>query len=125
MRRREFIAVVGAAAAWPQAARAQQPAMPVVGILHILSPDASYTGVDAIRKGLSESGYAEGTNVAFEYRWAENRLDRLPAMADDLVRRRVAVIVALGGTRRRWPQRRRPPPFRLCSPPPQTRSKLA
>ena len=98
MRRREFIAGLGSAAAtWPLAARAQQPKMPVVGILHMISPDSSYTGLDAIREGMGELGYVEGGNVTLEYRWGENHPDRLLALADDLVRRQVAVIVALGG----------------------------
>src|ERR1700730_2574084 len=97
MRRREFIAGLCGVAAWPFSAEAQQRALPVVGILHRISSDASYTGLPAIRKGPGEVGYAEGRNVAFEYRWAENHDDRLPALADDLVRRWITVMVALGG----------------------------
>ena len=96
MRRREFIAGLGSAAAWPVVARGQQPTMPVVGFLSTQSADDPKNSIVAFLQGLKETGYVEGQNVAVEYRRAENQFDRLPALAADLVRRRVAVIVASG-----------------------------
>ena len=98
MRRREFITLLGSAAlARPLAARAQQPAMPVIGFLYPTSFDAETDRLRAFRQGLSDTGYVEGENVAIEYRFAQNQLERLPALAADIVRQRVAVIVVSGG----------------------------
>jgi putative ABC transport system substrate-binding protein len=93
MKRREFITLLGgAAAALPLTAHAQQATMPVIGFLHFASPDGNPDRVRAFRQGLKEEGFVEGENVTVEYRWAEYQLDRLPALADELVRRRVALV---------------------------------
>jgi putative ABC transport system substrate-binding protein len=96
VKRRTFIAGIGSAAAWPFVVRAQQPAMPVIGYLSAGSPGLNSDSIRAFLKGLSETGYIEGRNMTIEYRWAEDHNDRLPALAADLVRRRVAAIMALG-----------------------------
>jgi ABC-type uncharacterized transport system substrate-binding protein len=98
MRRRDFIALFGGAAVWPLTASAEQVPMPVVGFLNPASLEARRDLIAAFRQGLAEAGYAEGRNVTIEYRWAENQNDRLPALAADLVRDRVAAIVAADGT---------------------------
>jgi putative ABC transport system substrate-binding protein len=94
MRRREFITLIGGAATWPLSARAQQPAMPVVGLPDLRSSDAQADLLQAFRQGLNDTGYAEGENIAIEYRSAQNQIERLPEFAADVVRRKVAVIVA-------------------------------
>ena len=97
MRRRDFISLIGgAAASWPLAARAQQAAMPVIGFLDSRTPEAVTGRLRAFRRGLQETAYVEGENVAITYRWAENQIDRLPELASDLVHRRVSVIVVAG-----------------------------
>ena len=101
MKRREFITLLGGAVAgpvlWPRAARAQQPAMPVIGFLHPSSPEPFGHIVNGFRRGLNDSGFVEGQNVAIEFRWARGEYDRLPALAAELVQRGARVILAGGG----------------------------
>jgi len=121
-RRREFISLFGSAAvAWPLVARAQEPAMPVIGFLSNILHHPIVRPMAAFREGLKEAGYIEPQNVAIEYRWAEGRNDRLPELARDLVRRQVSVIVATGAAHRPWRPKPRPRKYQSCFQPPPTR----
>ena len=121
MRRRDFITLLGGTAfSLPLAARAQQPAMPVIGFLEGRSPEALTERLRGFRQGLKEAGYVEGENVTIVYRWAENQTDRLPALAADLVRRRVDVIVSSGGPAPTFEPSRRPRRSPLSLRPPKT-----
>jgi hypothetical protein len=115
VRRREFITVLGAAATWPLAVRAQQSAMPVIGFFHGNKPRGDSGAVDGIRAGLRDAGFIEGKNFVFEYRWAEKHFDRNPALASDLVNGKPAVIIVGGAPLQGWRQRPPPQQFLLCS----------
>jgi putative tryptophan/tyrosine transport system substrate-binding protein len=129
MRRREFIAGLGSAAAWPAVVRAQQPAIPVIGFLDTgrqIEAGRQTARIGArFRLGLREHGYVDGRTVEFLYRYAETQYDRLPALASDLVRQRVALIVATGGSAPALAAKSATRQFRFCSRPPPIRSSLA
>ena len=125
MKRRKLMLLLGGMIAAARAARAQQKAMPVIGWLGSVSPGPLARSVAAFHRGLSETGYVEGQNLAIEYRWAEGRYDRLPALAADLVGRKVDLIVASGGPLRNRRRKLRPRRSRSSSPPSTTRSRTA
>ena len=113
MRRREFITLIGGAAAWPLAARAQQPAMPVFGILLVFSRESGRTFTEPLRAYMQALGYVEGRNIAFDVRYADGKVDRLPTLAAELVAQRAAVIATFGDATA-LPSKPRRPPFRSC-----------
>ena len=108
MRRRQFIVLLGGGAVWPVLGQAQQPTVPTIGFMSGRSPDEFKHLVAAFHQGLGEAGFVAGKNVAVEYRWALGQYDRLPALAADLVKRDVAVLVAVGGNLRPWQRSKRP-----------------